>query len=193
MNSKRLTMTGTWGLPRLAVALLFLLTAVPGVARAAELTVCPTGPPDCQYTSIQEAVDAAGTGDVIKVATGTYTGVSNHGGLAQVVYIDKTVTIRGGYTAPAFSEPPDPEANATTLDAGGQGRVIYITKNIEPTVEGLHIIGGDAAGLGGVGGLWMVAVGSLYTRPGPPSVTTGLSIMPLEAEADCSWTEARPL
>jgi hypothetical protein len=41
------------------------------VARAAEHTVCSVGPPTCTFTSVQAAVDAAGDGDVIKVATGT--------------------------------------------------------------------------------------------------------------------------
>ena len=48
-----------------------------------------------------------------------------------------------------FAEPPDPEENATILDAEGQGRVIYVTGDISTTLEGLHITGGDAAGLGG--------------------------------------------
>lgn len=41
------------------------------VAHAASFTVCPAGPPICDYNSIQAAVDAAGEGDVIKVAAGS--------------------------------------------------------------------------------------------------------------------------
>jgi len=108
---------------------------------------CAGVPVPC-YTTVQAAVDAAGDGDIIKVAVGTYTDINNYGGLAQVVYVNKSVTIRGGYTT-AFTEPPDPETNLTTLDALGQGRVLYITGNINPTIEGLRITGGDAAGLGG--------------------------------------------
>jgi hypothetical protein len=37
----------------------------------------------------------------------------------------------------------------TTLDAQGQGRVFYVTANADPTIEGLRITGGNAAGLGG--------------------------------------------
>jgi fibronectin-binding autotransporter adhesin len=112
---------------------------------AAELQVCPSG---CTYSSVQAAVDAADPGDVIKVAQGTYTDVHVRQGITQVVYLSKAITIRGGYTT-AFTDPPAPEANPTTLDAQGQGRVLYITGDIAPTVEGLRITGGDAKGLGG--------------------------------------------
>jgi hypothetical protein len=123
------------------------------------LYVAPGG--DCGgmspcYGSVQAAVDDASDGDVIKVATGVYTGVKNVPSLntatftaTQVVVITKTVTIPGGYTT-AFTEPPDPDANPTTLDAQGQGRVVYITGDISPTIKGLRITGGDAHGLGEV-------------------------------------------
>ncbi len=134
-----------WGL---ALVLLWLLsnssTGLP-VARAADLHVCPSG---CTYTTIQDAVDDADPGDVIKVAAGTYTGVQARAGVTQVVYISQTVTIRGGYTTTNWTT-PDPAANPTTLDAQGQGRVIYVTGNISPTIEGLRLTGGDAAGLSG--------------------------------------------
>ena len=90
-------------------------------ATTAELHVCPSG---CAYSSVQAAVDAANEGDVIKVATGIYTGVNNYGGLAQVVYISKTVTIQGGFTTANWTT-SSPEVNLTTLDAQGQGRVMY--------------------------------------------------------------------
>jgi hypothetical protein len=118
------------------------------------------GVPDPCYTSVQAAVDAADDpDDVIKVAAGIYTGVNvrsrnditSTGLVTQVVYISKSVAIKGGYTL-AFTEPPDPEANLTTLDAQGQGRVLYITGDISSTIEGLRITGGDAGGLSG--GLW---------------------------------------
>lgn len=118
------------------------------VARAASFTVCTDGPPTCDYATLQEAVDAAGEGDVIKVAAGVYADVNSYDGLAQIVYISKSVTIQGGYTVDDW-DTPDPVSNPTTLDAQGQGRGLYITGNVSPTVAGLRITGGDATGLGG--------------------------------------------
>ena len=40
------------------------------------LTVCPALAGTCPYTNVQAAVDAAHDGDVIKVATGIYTGTN---------------------------------------------------------------------------------------------------------------------
>ena len=112
----------------------------------ATLTVCQSG--GCGYRDIQTAVDAASTDNVIQVAAGTYTGTNDYGGLSQVVYVDRDVTLRGGYGTD-FAEPPDPEVHPTIVDAQGAGRVFYVTGAISPTIEGFHVTGGDAAGLGG--------------------------------------------
>ena len=128
------------------------------------------------YSTIQAAVDAAQAGDTIKVATGVYTGVQARpaptgypnppaGGLiTQVVYISETVTVRGGYTTADWNT-SDPDANPTTLDAEGLGRVMVIAGEISPTVEGLRLTGGDASGLegtpkvgqGGGGGMYVIS------------------------------------
>jgi hypothetical protein len=140
----------------LTLLTLCLLSHPPGAtpaAHAADRHVCPSG---CAYASIQGAVDAAAPGDVIKVAAGTYTDshvrprrdITTTGLVTQIVYISKTVTIQGGYTTTNWST-PFPLTEPTTLDAGGQGRVLYITGAISPTLQGLRIRGGDAAGLGG--------------------------------------------
>jgi parallel beta-helix repeat protein len=116
---------------------------------------CTSVPIPC-YTRIQAAVDAADDpDDVVKVAAGIYTDTHVRDSLVQVLYVSKTMTIQGGYTT-AFTEPPDPRANPTTLDAQGEERVLYITGDISLTVEGLRITGGrapwNAGWWGSVGG-----------------------------------------
>ncbi len=138
------------------------------------------------YTSAQAAVDAAVPGDEIRMSSGTYTGVRARAGVTQVLYISKTVTIRGGYTTTNWTV-PDPAANTTVLDAHGQGRVIYITGNISPTVEGLYLTGGNATGLGGGlseewdsgGGVYVISAtvtfnqNQVYSNTAGPAVCNG--------------------
>ena len=64
------------------------------------------------YATIQAAVDAASPGDEIRIAAGVYTDMSvrpknditTTGVVTQVVYISKTVTIRGGYTTTNWNQ-----------------------------------------------------------------------------------------
>ena len=129
--------------------------------------------PSSPCRTIQHAVDVADAGDSILIASGVYTGVQNRsvppgyfeppvsGVIAQVVYITKTITLRGGYTID-FSEPPHPEANLTTLDALGDGRDIVIAGTISSTIEGLRLTDGDATGLGGGLGTGAYGGGGVY-------------------------------
>ncbi len=105
-----------------------------------------------EYSTVQAAVDSASEGDTVKVAGYCYD-VNTYGGLRQQVYLSKTVTIRGGYTTTNWTT-PYPITQPTLLDAQSQGRVLYITGNVSPTLEGLRITGGNAAGLGG-GQYWL--------------------------------------
>ena len=159
MNAKKLhiSLALTLGLLALAGALALLGTwACPEVALAqgpdghATYYVAPncTGLPTPCYTTVQAAVDAVDDpDDVIEVAEGTYNNVNFYGGLAQIVYITKSLTLRGGYNNDFTAW--DPEAYTTTLDAQSNGRVVYISGDITPTVEGFRITGGSATGLGG--------------------------------------------
>lgn len=105
-----------------------------------------TGAPFPCYLTLQAAIDAAAQGDVIKVASGTYTGVNNYGGDSQIAFLSKTITLRGGYS-PSFAEPANPDAYPTNLDAEGNGHVLYIRGNVSPIIEGLRITGGDTTGM----------------------------------------------
>jgi uncharacterized repeat protein (TIGR01451 family) len=107
--------------------------------------------------TVQYAVDQALSGEEIRVAEGTYSGVSTRPApagyegpavITQVVYLDKSLTIRGGYP-PGSWDVPDPDTHPTMLDAEGQGRVLVIAGAINPTLEGLHVTGGYAKDLGG--------------------------------------------
>ena len=173
----------------LALMLLLTTTTKPVFADPGELYVAPGG--NCGgvspcYENVQAAVDAATPGDTIKVATGTYTDlhvrprnesngwITPTGTVTQVVYISKTVTVRGGYTTTNWTT-PYPITQPTTLDAQGQGRVLYITGDISSTIEGLRITGGDAAGCGGDGDfLDKDAGGGVYVRgvPGDDALVT---------------------
>jgi hypothetical protein len=108
--------------------------------------------------TVQYAVDLAQGGDEIHVAEGTYDdiyarpappGYNGSSVITQVVYLSKTLTIRGGYTTTDWLIPPDPLAHPTTLDAQNGGRVFFVAGTISPTVEGLRITGGNATALGG--------------------------------------------
>jgi len=120
--------------------------------------------------TIQYAVDTAQPGEEIRVATGIYTGVQSIPSLntgiltaTQLVAINKSLTVRGGYAAGNWTT-PDPAAYPTTLDAQGAGRVVLITGTVTVALEGLRITGGNAAGLGGAGTAHGVAGGGVWAR-----------------------------
>jgi hypothetical protein len=131
-----------------------LLSRSPQLVRAAgTLCVAPGGigcdPGTCGgtcYVAVQDAVDAAATDDEIRVATGTYSGVEARGSMSQVVYISKTVILRGGYSSDLTVW--DPDVYPTTLDAQGQGRVVSIVGSpVAARLEGFVITGGNGAGI----------------------------------------------
>ena len=145
-----------YGLPVL-IALLTLWGAgvlssgTPARAEAGIFYVAPGG--DCGaaspcYSSIQAAVDAAATGDEVRVATGVYSGVNTQGGKAQVVYLAKDLTLRGGFTAADWTT-PDPAANPTEIAAQTLGRALFIAEEVTAQVEGFLFTYGNATGLGG--------------------------------------------
>ncbi|MFN2220651.1 MAG: hypothetical protein ACK2UA_18725, partial [Anaerolineae bacterium] len=86
-----------------------------GVIRVAttgeDTAECGTEEDPCR--TVQYAVDQAQPGDEIRIAAGMYTEVNSRDGLSQLVYLTKTLTLRGGYTTANWTT-PNPEANPTT-------------------------------------------------------------------------------
>jgi len=100
-----------------AIALIVLATLVVP-ASAAELTVGTGG----QYTTIQQAVNAATSGDTISVAPGTYT---------ENVVVDKPLTIT------AASERP-------TVHAADASKDVFLLTSPGVHINGLTIAGGES-------------------------------------------------
>ena len=114
------------------IALGWLLNATPSAAQTAPalgyiggpaeqpmlqvtdvITVCLGG--GCDYDNIQDAVTNAPSAARIKIATGIYTDADT-ALTVPLAHITKALALVGGYTT-AFSEPPDPDANPTVLEA----------------------------------------------------------------------------
>jgi len=112
------------------------------------------GSPDAK--AVQDAVDAANPGDIVKVA-GTCVGVQPRDGINQTVYISKSLRLEGGHTHTDWSLDPNPQIYTTTLDADRLGRVVVISGTISAALDSLRLTGGwaNGAGLGNSGaGIW---------------------------------------
>jgi hypothetical protein len=97
------------------------------------------------YSIVQDAVETAEPGDSILIAAGIYPIAA---GRNQVVYVTKNLSIQGGYTISNWVT-PDPNANPTILDGTGSGRGIAIAGAGQVSLDDLHLLNGNATGLGG--------------------------------------------
>jgi predicted outer membrane repeat protein len=139
------------------------VTNLPVQAAPAILFVSSTDP-TCAgnspcYSTIQAAVDVAADGVEIRVAAGTYNEAQNRVGASgytykQVVFTEKSITIRGGYH-PTTWVGPDPLTNPTIIDAQKQGRGVTVlgTGTQQVTLEALTIQNGDYTNLGNPEGI----------------------------------------
>jgi parallel beta-helix repeat protein len=157
-KSKHLFITLTVGLG-LILALLWLVSYTwPAHADPGTLYVAPDGDDayDCasianRCRTVQRAIDVADPFDKIWVATGTYTDAAG-----TVAAITRTVTLLGGWNDSFTTR--DPNTYPATLDAQRNRRVVYISGDISPTVDGFTITGGNAnsetIGAGEGGGIY---------------------------------------
>ncbi len=125
-----------------------------------DAATCPAtgaGTREEPFCRIQDGVDTAVAGDEIRVAGGTYTGVQEIVGstgytFTQVVFVDKSLTLRGGYDGSNWDASPNIEEYPTVIDAQRHGRPLSIVgpyNNVPAvSVEGFTLTGGDYTGLG---------------------------------------------
>jgi len=135
----------------LLVGLFLLLSGAPQIIRAdpGDLFVSTTGSGSaCTQAApctLQTALSRAADGDTIYLAQGTYTGTGD-----AVATVTKSITLCGGWDGTTTTPPVcDPHAHPATIDGEGARRGVYIGGDITPTLRGLRITRGNAAGLGG--------------------------------------------
>ncbi len=131
----------------LVIGWLTLLRPSYSIVHAAPATLFASASGDsssCAQTApckLSTALDRAGEGGTIYVAQGIYTGTGD-----AVVTLTKSVSLYGGWdgslAAPVVR---DPTAYPTTLDGEGQRRVVEISGDITPTLDGFVITRGNAS------------------------------------------------
>lgn len=140
-NDEMMSGTGLWrvgvyliliGVLSLTLALGSIL-ATPSSVQAAEFHVCG----GCTYTTIQAAINAASSGDTIKVAQGTYD--------ETLTVLNKGVNLVGGYLSSNWTT-PSTDPSLTVINASGKGdSAIWIGSGVAGqtmTIENFTIKGG---------------------------------------------------
>lgn len=121
----------SWFRASITLTLALLLLGPGGGAAAGQaagpdgvITVCPGGPPGCDYAAIQPALDAAGPGDTVRVAPGAYAG---------------QLALRSGVTLESTGGP-----DGTAITAA-QGPVVAANGVTAAVLRGLTISGENLA------------------------------------------------
>lgn len=130
----------------LILAMILTLISVPGAHAQGPACLVTADDGASVYGSVQDALDAALSGATVKIA-GTCSGVVTRAGTDQTAYVDKPLTLRGGYDGADWAT-SDPAAYPTTLDALGLGRVVRIDGAVPVTIQDLTVTGGVITGLG---------------------------------------------
>jgi hypothetical protein len=130
----------------LMLALLAGLQMAQATPAAANFFVKPDGNGDCSQGNpcgLQTALSLTVNSDSIYVAGGAYTGTGS-----AVITVTRSITLYGGWDG-AASGPVvrNPISYPTTLDGEWARRVVCISGNITPTLDGFIIAHGNATGL----------------------------------------------
>jgi len=120
----------------LATALVALYLAMMATATpASAANLCTFG-----YGSIQDAIDAAGDGDTVRIAYGTYY---------ETLTITEDITLQGGWSAKCTTRLyEDPQH--TVIDGGAAGSVVSVTGGSTATLDTLTLTNGHAQKGGGL-------------------------------------------
>ncbi|MDM8520310.1 PKD domain-containing protein [Anaerolineales bacterium HSG6] len=145
----------------LIIMLAQTIMVTPSALAGGPLCVSPDGNDngncDCSDTfqhcrGVERAMGFASNGDTIRVAEGNY-GASQpkltEMGTEALIDIDKEVTLEGGWNSD-FTSRDSSRYETTILDGENNRRVIYITGDITPTIDGFLITQGSANYGGGI-------------------------------------------
>jgi hypothetical protein len=130
----------------------YMATNALGTSAPATVSISVTAVQSCSATvdgvtvftstdssAVQSAINSALAGSTVKVA-GTCAGVfgvdvlQDSSAEGTTVYINRSLTLQGGYVAGQWTATPDPVAHPTILDAQGHGRVVTIeSRYTQPT------------------------------------------------------------
>ncbi|MDQ7028939.1 MAG: right-handed parallel beta-helix repeat-containing protein [Ardenticatenia bacterium] len=154
------------------VVLLWGVTSLAHSAPTATgLFAAPTGSGNaCTQSApcnLQTALSQADDGDTLYLAGGTYTGTG-----PAVITVTKSITLAGGWNGLTGALVRDPATYVSRLDGETSRRVVLITGTATVVLDGLTIVNGQAAGLGGNTPSDPDSGGGIYVAPGGPMTLT---------------------
>ena len=135
--------------PNTAIVHTASIAGTDGVSPITDSTSATLHVQDCYATAdngvtvhrdLQAAIDAAPANGTVKVA-GYCGGMHTRNNLQQIAYIDKPLTVRGGYTPNQWSLAAA-ATYPTTLDAFEAGRVMSVAQGLAVTVQDLKLVNG---------------------------------------------------
>lgn len=131
------------------LSMFYVLTLVLPTIASAALNVCKSG---CTYSTIQSAINAAVSGDTIRVAQGTYTENLS-------VNSKSNISLQGGYKDSTFAV-RDTSTYTTIIDAQGIANTIKILNSEGIAIDGFTIKNGQASSGDDGGGVHVESNGS---------------------------------